>query len=355
MMPSDFDSHPVADPYDWDALARYVAGECTPAEERALRAWLDERPARAQLVDALRHSIDGLASGASDVDVERALERVHARMAEPEAAALAAPARPRRQLVGQRVPRTRSVRWPVIATLAAAALVVATVGIRNARRHDTIAAVATVTAASYTTGIGGRDSVWLPDGTRIVLGPSSRLDVGADYGRTARTVELHGDGYFDVVHDATRPFTVHSGAATIVDVGTTFTVHDANGSVRVAVTSGSVRLSAAARGDSGVLLAAGDVATLVDSGTALVARGAGTDDEAAFTRGRLVFRDAPLADVVVEMRRWYGVELRVGDSAVARRRLTATFEGETPEQAMTIIGAALGARIERRGDTVFVR
>jgi ferric-dicitrate binding protein FerR (iron transport regulator) len=68
-----------------------------------------------------------------------------------------------------------------------------------------------------------------------------------------------------------------------------------------------------------------------------------------------MLRDAPLSQVATELRRWYGIELRVTDSATARRRLTATFAGESPEQAMAIIGAALGARIERRGDTVIVR
>jgi transmembrane sensor len=132
---------------------------------------------------------------------------------------------------------------------------------------------------------------------------------------------------------------------------------DAGGSVRVAVTSGSVRVSSAATGGAGreLVLAAGDMATLGASTAPVVARGVVTGDDTAFTRGRLVFRDAPLAEVVVELRRWYGVELRVADGAASRRRLTATFEGESREQVMAIIGAALGARVERRGDTVLVR
>jgi ferric-dicitrate binding protein FerR (iron transport regulator) len=97
------------------------------------------------------------------------------------------------------------------------------------------------------------------------------------------------------------------------------------------------------------------VVTLAGDAPAIVARGGATADDTAFTRGALVLRDAPLSQVATELRRWYGIELRLTDSATARRRLTATFAGESPEQAMAIIGAALGARIERRGDTVIVR
>jgi transmembrane sensor len=348
----------MADPYDWDALARYIAGESTPAEKRTVEAWLEARPERAQLVSALRESIDGLAiDTADDVDVEAALRKVHARMADPAAVVVAMPSPARRVRIDRTVrpaaPASR--RWRVIGSLAAAAAIVLTaIGVWNSRRPTAVAPMGMAT--SYSTAVGERDSVRLADGSTVILGPSSRLAVAAGYGGATREVELHGEGYFVVVHDAARPFTVHSGGATIVDVGTTFSVRDdAGAGVRVAVTSGSVRVSRGASADSGVVLAAGDAVTLAGHAPASVARGGVTADDTAFTRGVLMLRDAPLSQVATELRRWYGIELRVTDSATARRRLTATFAGESPEQAMAIIGAALGARVERRGDTVIVR
>ena len=358
MIPPDFDSDPMADPYDWDALARYIAGESTPAEKRTVEAWLEARPERAQLVSALRESIDGLAvDSADDVDVEAALRRVHARMAEPAEVVVAMPSPSRRVRIDRTMQPTApaSRRWRMTGLLAAAAaIVLAAIGVWNTRRPAGVATPST--AMRYSTAVGERDSVRLADGSTVILGPSSQLDVAAGYGGAARAVELHGEGYFAVVHDAARPFTVRSGGATIVDVGTTFSVRDdAATGVRVAVTSGSVRVSRESAADSGVVLAAGDVVTLAGDAPASVARGGTTADDTAFTRGALVLRDAPLSQVATELRRWYGIELRVTDSATARRRLTATFAGESPEQAMAIIGAALGARVERRGDTVIVR
>ena len=358
MIPPNFDSDPMADPYDWDALARYIAGESTPAEQRTVEAWLAARPERAQLVSALRQSIEGLAiNTADDVDVEATLRKVHQRMAEPAELVVATPSPARRLRIDRAAPATApaSRRWRVIGSLAAAAAVVLTaIGIWNARRPAGVAA--TATAMTWSTAVGERDSIRLADGSTVILGPSSELSVGAGYGGSARDVELRGEGYFAVVHDAARPFTVHSGGATIVDVGTTFSVRDdADASVRVAVTSGSVRVSRESSSDSGVLLAAGDVVTLTADAPTNVARGGVTAGDTGFTRGTLVLRDPPLAQVATELRRWYGIELRVADSAIARRRLTATFAGETPAQAMAIIGAALGAHVERRGDTVIVR
>jgi anti-sigma factor RsiW len=70
---------------DWEALARYLAGESPPAEAEAVRRWLDARPDRAELVAVLGGAVDRLAFvPPSDLDVEAALRRVHERMAEPD-------------------------------------------------------------------------------------------------------------------------------------------------------------------------------------------------------------------------------------------------------------------------------
>lgn len=361
MSPSDFDPAAMTDPFDWDALARYVSGECTADEARAMQRWLDAQPERARLVAALRRSIDGLAADATaDVDVEGALRKVHARMAAPIDATPVTPLPVRRAplRLGARTPSAstatgRRVTW---ALAAAAAVVITAVGIEQWRGSSSHPTAVTIAARSYTTGVGQRDSVRLADGSRVVLGPSSRLDVAAAFGEPRREVTLSGEGYFDVVHDAARPFTVHSGGATIVDVGTTFTVRDdSGGAVRVAVTAGSVRLRDGEGADSGMVLAAGDAVTLGAAGQGAAGRGALIESDTAFAHGRLVFRDASLSEVSGELRRWYGIVLRSSGGAVSRRRLTATFAGESPEQMMAIIGAALGARVERRGDTVIVR
>src|SRR5437773_2333720 len=81
------------------------------------------------------------------------------------------------------------------------------------------------------------------DGSRVILGPDSRLTVRGGYGTASRDVELSGDAYFDVHHDAAKPFAVHVAKAVIEDIGTTFTVEsDGADTTTVAVLTGSVRL-----------------------------------------------------------------------------------------------------------------
>ena len=193
----------------------------------------------------------------------------------------------------------------------------------------------------------------LADGTRVVLGPDSRLTVPADYGTTGRSVELRGDGYFDVVHDATKPFAVRVGQAVVEDIGTTFSVEsDDAAATSVSVVTGSVRLrQAASEPTSGVVLAAGDRGSIDEAGRASAKQHVVRDEDIAWTRGQLIFRDAPLSRVANELRRWYGVTLRVNDSALLNTPVSTSFAGEPADRVLNIIGLTLGARVQRQGDT----
>lgn len=225
------------------------------------------------------------------------------------------------------------------------------------RREASIPQSDAGTVKTYATGVGKRDSVRLADGSRVVLGPQSRLVVPRDYGQSSRAVELTGDAYFDVHHDASKPFSVHANGAMIEDIGTTFAVESDvdGGATSVAVVTGSVRLrSATSAASAGVVLAAGDRGTLDAAGQAKVERDAVREDDVAWTTGRLVFNDAPLSRVIPELQRWYGVTIRVSDSALLRRTVHTSFSGESADKALEILGLTLGARVERHGDTATV-
>ena len=323
-------------PTDWDRIGRYLAGESSPEEAAAVQRWLEEHPSDAKLVATLEAATAGLNSS-QRVDVEHALRVVKTRMHAP-APATAEPA--------ALAPRVSFRRY---ATFAAAAALVVAVGVLVARRTTPMPRA--VPAQAYATGVGERRDLRLADGTEVILGPASRLTV------RERAVELQGEALFRVVHDPRRPFSVAAGGARIRDVGTSFTVHsDPGETLRVVVGDGIVALT---HGSDSVTLARGDVGTLDSAGSVAAKRGAATSDDLAWTRGQLVFRNASVAELVADLRRWYGVELRVtsADTALMRRHFTGTFApGREPaSQVLNVVALALGARVEHRGDTVFLR
>jgi transmembrane sensor len=338
-----------ADQPDWDALARYLAGEGTAREADSVHQWLAAHPDGAAMLEALDQGIRRAGDGStSRLDTETALRSVHERM------------RHRMRQSPFRVALRKTVRPAFVwrgAALAAAAVVVAAVGVtlwlRNGRGAYSSSTVIDSAPRVLATEIGVRDSVRLADGTRVILGPRSRLTVAAGFAQGQREVVLEGDGFFDVMHDAAHPFSVRVLGTRISDVGTAFTVHgDRGDGVAVSVESGAVELSDSVAGRAGVVLRTGDLGGVSIGGEIAVQRGGATPADLAWTEGRLVFRDAPVGKVRADLRRWYGVELVVVDSALERRHVTASFLGDSREQVLRVISLALGARYELRGDTV---
>lgn len=341
----------------WNQAARILAGEGAPGERDAFHRDLSAHPGRATLLAALDDALRPLAADArAGVDVEGALARVHARRAAEEwaeADGVSAPAsdpRPARTLAP---PSTRAGGWRRTILLRAAAVVIVLAAGVAVTRFTHAGGSVDDAAARYATVVGERKEIRLPDGSRVRLGPASTLEVAARYSAGDRALSLDGEAWFDVRHDPAHPLTVRTAAAVVRDVGTVFAIRgDESGAARVVVSSGSVSVAPAAGGAADTLRA-GDVASVAAGGAVRLARGAATDDDEAWTRGTLVFRDAPLTEVAAELRRWYGVVLVV-DPSLSARHLTASFDGANADEALRVVAAAVGGELQRHGDTAAV-
>ena len=345
----------------WEGLARFLAGESSAEEEQVIRAQLEGNADQAALLNALDAAlVRPDEQPLSAREVEAALASVMARRDHevdpaPEPAATVIP------IATHRRPGLRQVqpRWRRVALRTAAAVVlVAGLSVlwRESRTaNPTIPVGQSIAAASvvHQTRAGQIDTVRLADGSTVVLGPESRLALGEGFGGKSREIELGGRAYFDVVHDDARPFLVRTQSATLRDIGTTFSVRsDSIVGTQVSVTSGAVDV-AATQGttSSPTVLHAGDRAE-VSGQVVRVQRGVVTEAELSWTRGVLMFHDAPLTEVAQELRRWYGVKLVVTDSTIGTRRLTATFEHATADEIGRVLAAVLGGSVMRAGDTL---
>ena len=329
---------------NWDAVARYLAGESPAEEQAAVRQWLAAHPADAKTVAALDDVLNRATLGANapNIDVEAALAKVKARRDKPELKIV-------RGTVKAAPFDKRRVNW---IPLVAAATIILAFGLWTAtNRSKNDGPATTIAARTLVTPVGGRDSLVLPDGGQVMLGPGSSLIMAQGYGQTERRVSIRGEALFTVVHDEKKPFVVVANGVEIRDVGTSFVVHSDAGDTRIAVTEGVVDLVAHGVTET---LKAGDAAS-ISGGRINAQRGVGVGDDLAWTKGRLVFRDAPLADVAEDLKRWYGVQLDIRDSALRRRPLSAEFEGDSLASVLRVISSALGASMERRCDTVVVR
>ena len=312
---------------DLGSLARYLDGSGLREDRAAVEAWIGADPARRAAVAALQAAwgADARRHGAA-YDVDAAWTRFVTRYGAPR----------------------RSRRWNVAI---AAGIVAALVGAGGAwwLAREARSVPQAPTMREYATPRGRRAVLRLLDGTEITLNADSRLRAPVTFGARQRDVYLEGEAYFSVVHDAARPFIVHTAGGAIQDIGTRFGVHAYGDAARerVAVVEGAVALA-------GTLLRAGQVATLSRTGTIRVLRNARVTDEVAWTRGRLVFTNVPLEEAAERLGRWYDLDVRVIDPALARRPVTGSYGDEPVAQVLTLITAAVGARYEWQGRSVTI-
>src|SRR5690606_6576448 len=100
---------------------------------------------------------------------------------------------------------------------------------------------------------------------------------------------------------------------------------------------------------------AGDLARVGPDGAVQIERGVDATEHLAFAEGRLVFREAPLGEVVEHLGRWYDIDVRLADSTLATLPLSASFQQEPVARVLNLIALSLGLRVEREGAAVLLR
>jgi ferric-dicitrate binding protein FerR (iron transport regulator) len=289
-----------------EELARYLADESPEEEERRVRTWLETEPGiRARLET-------GDAPDPSYREPRRVIEAV-----------LNHPSR------RDRKPTRRLLRRTAIAA-AAVALMLIVVLTRDERRTE------------YATGPGERREVTLEDGTAITLNASSLLE--ADYARSARSVRLEGEAFFDVVSDSSRPFVVRTSSVRVQVLGTKFNVDAYEDEVVVVVSEGRV-LMVTGSNDRAVLEAGRRGRSI--EGIILV-------DDVDESR-RLVFRATPLADVARELGRRYDVEVELSGTGLDTLRVDAALHDVSLDEAVLTISKALELEYSITGRKVELR
>ncbi len=342
---------------DYAKLGRFLAGECSDAEANEVRAWLAD-PTNQRDFERLERVWRRTTALSPHWDEDAAWTKVANQLdrSAPKAVAL----RDGRQIASLAVKRWPS-RSPAMLSATAAALAVLTISgyawLTRARHQPTVPLREVVTRR------GQRAALDLPDGSRVILAPGSRVRFAPDLGTAhgmPRDLQLEGEAYFAVRHDSARPFRVQTATAVVEDLGTKFVVvtHAERREVDVAVVSGLVALhrQPATATPPLLTLRRGDLARLDSSGTATLTANANLAPYVAWTEGSLAFDATPLRDVAATLAKWYDLDVVVTDNALAARRLTASFrEDQAVSQVLDVIARSLGAHVDRKGRVVVFR
>jgi transmembrane sensor len=330
---------------DWERLARLVAGDCSPAERKEIERWVARDPLRQKALEEMQAIWARAELSPQGWDAEAAWRELGPRLSGGSRTRELPGGGPR---PGFRPLDQRSNRWALGAAAAIAVLVGSGLLYRTLGRPTPPSSDTPIAMREYATPAGQRAEFNLSDGTHIMLSVASRLRVPPDYGQRDREVYLEGEAYFDVQHDSTRPFRVNAGSTVAEDLGTRFAVRsytDDDG-VQVVVSQGKVAFQ-------GTELDKGQVGRITHGGTVNVRR-VELDQYLAWTDGRLVFDNTPLLEALPQLSRWYDLDFRLGDSALATLPVTATFKNQPTAAVLELLALSLGVRQERHGRMVML-
>lgn len=203
---------------------------------------------------------------------------------------------------------------------------------------------------------GTEYQIKLADGTLVFLNAETKLRFPSRFTGDTREVYLEGEAYFDVARDEQKPFIVKTAQYDVRVLGTRFNIsaYPEGNYTRTVLVEGSVAVSGGAM-DKEVILKPNQLLDLDTKGAWSV-----TDVDAqyytAWKDGRFRFLDERLEDIMLQIARWYDVEVVFADEEVKDYRFGFfANRNETIEPVIRIFEQNGKITIERDEKTIRIK
>jgi ferric-dicitrate binding protein FerR (iron transport regulator) len=218
-------------------------------------------------------------------------------------------------------------------------------------------ALASTEARSLTADPGRTGTLTLDDQTQVTLAPGSKLTIPQRFPEEIRSVKLEGAARFVVGPGQDKPFEVRAGNASVVATGTTLIVrsYPNDYAVTAQVRDGDARVKVVGADGEPRMLSSGS-AVVVDTSGAI--REPSADELALginWTDRRVTVRNKQLRDVVQEINRFYGVDIKVPEMEALDRMASVDAALDSMRVAITQIETSANVTYGREGETLVFR
>lgn len=203
--------------------------------------------------------------------------------------------------------------------------------------------------------VGGFYRLALADGTKVWLNSVTELQYPVTFTGGQRKVYLSGEAYFEVAHDAQRPFIVHAGGVDVKVYGTEFNVNTyRDGVVQTVLVKGKVGLYVTATGEEQMLKP--DQMAEYTRGQSVRVREVDPYAYVAWKEGGFVFEDETIEEIMVRLCRWYDVKVVYVSEKLKQKRFTGVLDRyDTIDKALRLMEGPATLRFEVIGNVVYVK
>jgi hypothetical protein len=164
---------------------------------------------------------------------------------------------------------------------------------------------------NITTPRGGQYKLTLADGTNIWLNAASSLTYPSSFQKgKPRVVELSGEGFFEVMHNAQEPFIVHYGnGMEVVVLGTSFNINTYTDEKATYTTLVKGSLSVQSPQEKKEILKPGQQSVFRQGKTSILP--ADIEETVAWKEGWFLFNRLELQAIVRQLSRWYNIDFDI--------------------------------------------
>jgi ferric-dicitrate binding protein FerR (iron transport regulator) len=197
----------------------------------------------------------------------------------------------------------------------------------------------------FYTSAGKRKRVVLPDGSVTWLNGNTAIRY-EDH-RNVRMLYLKGEAFFNIRHDAGKPFIVNTSYATIQVLGTRFNVsaYPDDTVTDAVLTSGSILFTTEMHDESVVRhLLPGEKISINHLSDKLKIARVDTIFYTAWKEGRLLFEGQTFGEIARAMEHKYSVNIEFADKGLESKRLNGYLQQETLSQALEALRLTLQFR-----------
>ncbi|HEY4787252.1 MAG TPA: FecR family protein [Bacteroidales bacterium] len=202
---------------------------------------------------------------------------------------------------------------------------------------------------------GGEYTVILSDGTSVMLNADSKLIYPIVFEGKVREVTLEGEAFFKVTKSAKVPFVVKTNKLNITVYGTEFNVaayRDEN-TIQATLVEGSIGVHINNKVSSEIKIKPGQQFAYSKSTGNTKTKEVNTEQFIAWTKGKFMFENEPIENILKAMSRWYNFEFVFDEEAIKKQRFTLTLNRyDQVSKILDLMAASSAIKFSTEGNKI---
>lgn len=198
-----------------------------------------------------------------------------------------------------------------------------------------------------------KSTLVLPDGSKVWLNADTKIIYDKSFNNKTREIKLNGEAFFDVAHDAGRPFIIHTDKADVKVLGTTFNIRNYKDEdlLETSLIRGKIEVILSGSTENKIVLKPSEKLTITKNviskqinapkAEVITLSHVTMQDsmvvETSWINNKTVLIDKPLYEIAAELERQFNVKPVFKSETVKNYRYTIHLEDKSLEQVMQIL------------------